>query len=65
MRQDTGTQSLGDDFHRGGKDSIVCRIVGHSRSSKLAFTDGDGIWKSRWKRCGRVMVRIKYEQWVV
>jgi hypothetical protein len=65
LRQDAGTQRLNNGTDPGAKDPILCRIMGHSRSSKLAFADGDGIWKSRCRRCGRVMVRIKHKQWVV
>jgi len=65
LRQDIGTQSPSGACDPGGKAPILCRVVGHSRSRKLAFTDGDGIWKSRCKRCGRAMVRIKHKQWVV
>jgi len=64
LRQDTGTQSLTGECDPG-KDPFLCRIIGHSRSSKLAFTDSDGIWKSRCTRWGRAMVRIKHKQWVV
>jgi len=65
LRQDIGTQSPSRDYDPHPKDPILCRIVGHSRSRQLAFTDSDGAWKSRCKRCGRALVRIKHKQWVV
>jgi hypothetical protein len=65
LRQDIGTQSLSDDSDPGPKDLILCRILGHRRSSMLAFTEGDGIWRSHCKRCGAAMVRLKHKTWFV
>lgn len=64
MRQKTGTQTLVLEDDPDAKDTILCRLFGHRRSGVLAFTDGDGVWKSRCKRCGTNMVRIKRRRWI-
>jgi hypothetical protein len=63
MRSEIGTKSLSDACDPGVKDPFLCRLVGHHRSSLLAFTEGHGIWKSRCKRCGIAMVRLRHGRW--
>ena len=41
---------------------IVCRIAGHRRSVSGARRI-DGVWRSRCKRCGAEIVRIRPTQW--
>jgi hypothetical protein len=56
LRQENGT-GLQFGQEPGGADLVLCRLLGHRRSGALVFTQGDGIWRSRCKRCGRKMVR--------
>ena len=65
LRHEMGTETLSAARNAGLKDPILCRLVGHRRSSMLAFTEGHGIWKSRCKRCGAAMVRSRSGQWTV
>ncbi|HKX91786.1 MAG TPA: hypothetical protein VJM15_05095 [Sphingomicrobium sp.] len=57
-------QSVILDSDPDARRTILCRILGHRRSGTLAFTEGNGIWKSRCKRCGTHMVRMKRKRWV-
>ena len=41
---------------------IVCRFAGHRRSVASARRIG-GVWRSRCKRCGAEIVRVRPEKW--
>jgi hypothetical protein len=41
---------------------IVCRLAGHRRSIASARRIG-GVWRSRCKRCGAEIVRVRPEKW--
>jgi hypothetical protein len=67
LRQESGTQSVDSEREAssGTADLVLCRVLGHRRSGSLVYTQGDGIWRSRCKRCGRKMVRTGRKRWAI
>lgn len=61
MRQESGTEDI--DSGPSATGGVLCRLLGHRRSGALVFTHGDGIWRSRCKRCGRKMIRVGSARW--
>lgn len=45
--------------------ALMCHLIGHSRSRVFLFTQGDGVWRSRCKRCGDKMVRSHHGHWAL
>jgi len=41
---------------------LLCRIVGHRRSGRLAHVV-KGRWRSRCKRCGAELIRVSPSNW--
>jgi len=41
---------------------IMCRIFGHRRSGSRVHRV-DGVWRSRCKRCGAELLRIRHSKW--
>jgi len=64
LRQESGTELHAQGEPRGA-DVVLCRVLGHRRSGSLVYTQGDGIWRSRCKRCGRKMVRTGRKRWAI